>query len=417
MAQLIDDCFASAGRPISIAQAVALIAERVAVVARIETVPIGFADNRIAARDVFALNPLPNFDNSAMDGYAVRHADLASEGESRLALRGRIPAGSAPSAADLRGGAVRIFTGAPMPEGTDTVFMQEDVRLDGGDVWLPAGLKRGANRRRAGEDVPQGGLVIPAGRRLRPQDLAIAAAAGHASIDVRRSLRVAVFSTGDELIEPGAPLRPGAIFDANRVMISALLRRFGAEVCDLGILRDERAETAHALEEAARDHDLLLTSGGVSIGEEDHVKAAVESVGRLVFWRLAIKPGRPVAMGLVRDTPFVGLPGNPVAAYVTLLFVVRALVDRLGGAIHETPRALRTRAGFAHTKKRGRREFLRVFLALADDGEIEARAFPKEESGAFRSLTGSDGLAELADDVTALEIGDAVTFHPHAALW
>lgn len=417
MAQLSDDCFAFAGRPISIEQAVALIAERVQVVTGIETVPVALADNRITAGDVIALNPLPNFDNSAMDGYAVRHADLASEGESRLVLRGRIPAGAAPSAMDARGSAVRIFTGAPMPEGTDTVFMQEDVRLDGEDVVLPSGLRKGANRRRAGEDVPQGGLVIPAGQRLRPQDLAIAAAAGHASIDVRRRLRVALFSTGDELVEPGAPLRPGAIFDANRVMIAALLRRLGVEVCDLGILRDEKTTTARALAEAAQGHDLLLTSGGVSIGEEDHIKAAVESVGRLVFWRLAIKPGRPVAMGLVGDTPFVGLPGNPVAAYVTMLFVVRSLVDCLGGAQYEKPRAQLVRAGFAHSKKRGRREFLRVFLALADDGVIEARAFPKAASGALRSLTRSDGLAELADDVTVLAIGDMVAFHPHAALW
>jgi molybdopterin molybdotransferase len=312
---------------------------------------------------------------------------------------------------------VRIFTGAPMPADADTVFMQEDVRLAGDRVVLPPGLKPGANRRRAGEDVSRGDCVIPAGRRLRPQDLALAAATGFDSLSVRRPLRVALFSTGDELSEPGTALRPGAIHDSNRVMLGALLRRLGVTVADLGILRDEPEVLAHRLAAAAGDHDLILTSGGVSVGEEDHVKAAVEAVGRLAFWRLAIRPGRPVAMGQIGQKPFVGLPGNPVAAYVTLLFVVRPLIARLAGQTLAPPTPQSVRAAFGYRKKPGRREYLRVIVALGADGVVEARKYPKDGSAALTSLTESDGLAEVSDDAAGVSEGEIIRFYPHALLW
>ena len=417
MAQLTDDCFASTGAPMTVEDAVALMRERVSTVAGTETLPLARADDRIAAADCFALNDLPPFDNAAVDGYAVRHADLRAEGTTLLPLRGRVKAGAPADGMLAAREAVRIFTGAPMPRGSDTVFMQEDVRVEDGCVALPPGLKRGANRRPAGEDVVRGGLVIAAGRRLKPQDLALAAAAGHDRIAVRRRLRVALFSTGDELAEPGAALRPGMIHDANRVMLGALLTRLGAEVHDLGILRDEPAATIRRLAATSKDHDLVVTSGGVSTGEEDHVKAAVEACGRLVFWRLAIKPGRPVAMGVIGTTPFVGLPGNPVAVYVTLLFLVRPLLARLGGGIHEPVVPQPVRAAFRHRKKPGRREYVRVSLARAADGAIEARKFPRDGAGMLTSLTDSDGLAELADDAVAIDEGDAIGFYPHAFRW
>jgi molybdopterin molybdotransferase len=304
-----------------------------------------------------------------------------------------------------------------MPAGADTVFMQEDVRRDGDTVTLPAGLKRGSNARAAGEDIAHGACAIPAGRRLRPQDVALAAATGHDRIAVRTRLRVALFSTGDELAEPGRPLAPGAIHDSNRVMLAALLARFGVAVSDLGILRDEPAALAARLAAAARDHDLILTSGGVSTGEEDHVKAAVEAAGSLMFWRLAIKPGRPVAMGLVQGTPFVGLPGNPGAVYVTLLFVVRPLLARLGGAVDPPLVGQPVRAAFAYRKKSGRREFVRVSVTSAPDAVLEASKYPRDGAGVLSSLTESDGLVELADAVTTVTPGDILTFYPHAALW
>ena len=415
MAQLTDDCFAFGGTLMRIEEAVARIGERFPVIAGTETVPLHAADGRIAAQDLFAEHDLPPFANSAVDGYAVRHADLVPEAETVLPVTGRLPAGAAAPALAL-GSAIRIFTGAPMPPGADTVFMQEDVRLEDGRVGLPAGLKPGANARPAGEDLPRGALAIPAGRRLRPQDLALAAATGHAAITVRRRLRVAVFSTGNELAEPGARLPPGAIHDSNRVLLACLLARLGCETCDLGILRDDPATLPGHLARAAGDHDLILTSGGVSTGEEDHVKAAVEAQGRLVLWRLAVKPGRPVAAGLVAGTPFVGLPGNPVAVYVTLLFVVRPLLARLGGALYEPPLAVPVRSGFPYRKKQGRREFVRVTLVPGPDG-LEAKKFPRDGAGVLTSLTGSDGLVELPDDATGVAPGDTLAYYPHPLLW
>ncbi len=417
MAQLSDDCFAAGEAPMTIEEAVALIARRVCTVAGSETVPLARADGRIAAVDVLAPGDLPPFANAAVDGYAVRHAALMPDGETVLPLGARLTAGA--SAEGVRAGdaAVRIFTGAPMPHDADTVFMQEDVRVAGDRVALPPGLKPGANRRRAGEDVSRGDRIIPGGRRLRPQDLALAAATGFDSLAVRLPLRVALFSTGDELTEPGAALRPGAIHDSNRVMLGALLRRLGVAVADLGILRDEPRALALRLAAAAADHDLILTSGGVSVGEEDHVKAAVESVGRLAFWRLAIRPGRPVAMGQICQKPFCGLPGNPVAAYVTLLFVVRPLIARLAGHTLAPPMPQPVRAAFDYRKKPGRREYLRVSLGLGADGVVEARKYPKEGSAALTSLTESDGLAEVLDDATGVSEGEIIRFYPHALLW
>jgi molybdopterin molybdotransferase len=333
-----------------------------------------------------------------------------------LPVGGRVAAGAS-EPVTAAGRAVRIFTGAPMPQGADTVFMQEDVQASDGTVRLPAGLKRGANMRPAGEDIARQAVIIEKGRRLKPQDIALAAATGHEQIAVRRPLRVAIFSTGDELVEPGGRLGPAAIYDSNRIMLAAMLARLGVEVRDFGIMRDEPGALAERLAAAAEDNDLILSSGGVSMGEEDHVKAAVEATGQLVFWRLAIKPGRPLAMGMVRGTPFVGLPGNPAAAYVTFVYLVRPLLAHLGGATPQTPLALRVRSTFAGKKKTGRREFLRVNVSRAADGVLEARKFPKEGAALLTSLTTSDGLAELADDATGVAVGDMISFYPHDSFW
>ncbi|MGH1575219.1 molybdopterin molybdotransferase MoeA [Methylobacterium sp. P31] len=416
MAQLTNDCFAFGGKLMRIEEAVALIAERMPILADVEAVPLDRADGRICAHDVMAKNDLPLFANSAVDGYAVRHADLARDGGTILPLGGRLAAGAEPGIEEIAG-AVRIFTGAPMPKGADTVFMQEDVRAEGDRVYLPPNLKLGANTRPAGEDLPRGGLAIPAGRRLRPQDLALAAATGHTALAVRRRLRVALFSTGDELAEPGAALRPGQVYDSNRALLAALLKRLGVEVDDLGILRDDPALLKARLDAASGGHDLILTSGGVSTGEEDHVKGAVEALGRLVVWRLAIKPGRPIAIGLIGDKLFVGLPGNPVAVYVTLLFVVRPLLARLGGGATEVPVSWPVRAAFEYRKKSGRREYVRVCLARGTDGVPEARKFSREGAGVLTSLTESDGLVELPDDATTVAPGDMLAYYPHALLW
>ena len=415
MAQLSDDCFAFGGPLLSIEQVERLIAERVTPVAETETVALTEARGRVLAHDVIAPIDLPPFDNSAVDGYAVRHADLG-RAETTLSVVDRLTAGRAAARAVVSGEAIRIFTGAPMPAQADTVFMQEDVRLEGGKVIVPPGLKRGANRRLAGEDVAKGTVALAAGRRLQPQDLSLAAALGLQTLPVRRRVRAAIFSTGDEIVEPGASLPDAGLYDANRALLRALLARLDADVSDLGILRDDPAGLSERLAAAAARHDLVLTSGGVSTGEADYVRGAIEQSGKLVFWRVAIKPGRPVAMGVLQGAAFVGLPGNPVAVFVTFARVVRPLLLRLAGANPEPLLALPVISAFAYKKKKGRREYVRVALTRRADGAYEAHKHPQDGAGVISSLTATDGLAELDDDVTEIAVGQAIGFLPYALL-
>ena len=423
MAQLSDDCFAFSGPLMPVDEVERLIAARVSPVTETEKVGLADAHGRVLAADLIAPIDLPPFANSAVDGYAVRHADLAADGETRLRIADRVTAGRAAGPALAAGAAVRIFTGAPMPADADTVFMQEDCRVEDGHVVLPPGLTAGANRRLAGEDVRAGSCAMRAGCRMAPAHVAIAAALGAHALDVRRAVRVALFSTGDEVVEPGARLAAAKLYDANRPLLAGLLRRLGAAVTDLGILADDRAAIAAALAAAAADHDLVLTSGGVSTGEADHVRAAVEQVGSLVFWRVAIKPGRPVAMGVLpapgspgAAAAFVGLPGNPVAAFVTFVRVVRPLLLRLAGAAPVPLVALPVEAAFAYRKKKGRREYVRVSLARGADGVVRAEKYPREGAGVLSSLTETDGLAELGEEVTEIAPGATVGFLPYAIL-
>jgi molybdopterin molybdotransferase len=300
--------------------------------------------------------------------------------------------------------------------------MQEDVRVEDNAVIVPAGLARGANRRLAGEDLPARSVMLPAGRRLNEQDVALAAAVGLTALEVRRRVRVAVFSTGDEIVEPGAPRGAAALFDANRYLLAGLIDRLGASSTDLGILPDDRERLGRAIVAAAAGHDLVLTSGGVSTGEADHVRAAVEAIGKLVFWRVAIKPGRPVAMGVIpgahaaAGAAFVGLPGNPVAVFVTFARVVRPLLLRLAGAQAVPLLPLPVRAAFAYSKRKGRREYVRVKLARAADGGVDAYKHAQEGAGVLTSLTETDGLVELPEDVTTVAPGSTVGFLSYAAL-
>jgi len=421
MAQLTDDCFAFSGPLLRLDDMERLIGERIAPVKEVERVPIAQARGRVLAADLIAPLNLPPFDNSAVDGYAVRHADLKSGAATRLAISGRLTAGADDCLSLKPGEAIRIFTGAPMPAGADTVFMQEDVEVDGTAVVVPKGLKRGANRRLAGEDIAGGATALAAGTVLEPQHIALAAALGIAALDVRRPLRVAIFSTGDEVVEPGASLPRAAIYDANRYLLRELLERLRARVTDLGILADDPEPLAQALRAAAAGHDLIVTSGGVSTGEADYVRNAVEKIGSLVFWRVAIKPGRPVALGVIRaengeSAAFVGLPGNPVAVFVTFVRVVKVLLRRLSGARPQALVPLPVRAGFAYTKKKDRREYVRVALTRASDGELEALKHPQDGAGILTSLTQTDGLLEFPEETTAIAPGDRVGFLSYAVL-
>ena len=417
MAQLSEDCFAHGGPLMTTAEALALLAETVTPVSEAETVALSGALGRILAEDVVAPHDVPPHDNSAVDGYAVHFDDLDGGGETRLPVRGRATAGHPLDRPAERGEAVRIFTGALMPAGPDTVMMQEDCRLDGDQVVIPPGIRRGANRRTRGEDLRAASVALRHGQRLRPQDLGQAAACGWNSLTVSAPLRVALFSTGDELREPGAALDPGCIYDSNRYAITGLLQGLGCQVDDLGILVDDLDAIRDALEEAARSHDLIVTSGGVSVGEEDHVKQAVESLGRLHLWRLAIKPGRPIALGQVGRVPLVGLPGNPVAVVVTFVTIVRPMILRLMGGTDLTPHLFRVRAGFDHKKKKNRREWVRARLESDGDGGWRAVKFPREGAGILSSLVDSDGLVELPEEMTYLEAGSLVDFLPFSEVY
>ncbi len=412
MTQLSDDCFAFGGDLLSMAAALELLGERVVPVAESESVPLRRARGRFLAAPVIAPRAVPPHDNSAVDGYAVAFDDISPGETTVLPLVGRAAAGHPLERGDRRGEAVRIFTGAPMPRGLDTVLMQEDCQEQDGRVVIPPGIKRGANLRRTGEDITAGATVLEAGRRLRPQELGLAASLGLVELPVFRPLRVAIFSTGDEVRDPGQPLPPGGIYDANRFVLHALLEGLGANVTDLGILPDRAMVIGDALAAAARHHDLILTSGGMSTGEEDHVKAVVEVLGKLHFWRLAIKPGRPVALGQIGPVPFMGLPGNPVAVMVTFLMLARPFVLRLSGAADSAPRRFRVRAGFDYKKRSNRCEFVRARLQRSEDGGWVALKFPRDGAGILSSMVESDGLVEIGEGISRLEPGTAVEFLP-----
>ena len=412
MAQLSDDCFAFGGALLPLAEAHAQIAALFRPVTSVETVSLRDAPGRLLASDITASIDLPPQPNSAVDGYAFRHTDLASSGPTTLPVYGRTAAGQRPAAVPP-GHASRIFTGAVMPRGLDTVMMQEDCEATDTSVTLPPGLRRGANSRPIGEDITAGSRALPVGRRLTPPDLALIAALGLARVPVRTALRVAVFSTGDELMDPPGPLVPGRIYDANRAMLVGLLTRLGAVVEDCGILPDKADATAQALRDAAGQNDLLITSGGVSTGEEDHVRAAIETAGRLAFWRVGIKPGRPVALGEIAGTPLLGLPGNPVAALVTFSALGRPLFDRLAGGVYTPPPQFRAEAAFSYRKKPGRLEYVRVTL----DQHGIAHRYPKEGAGIITSLTESDALMALPEPLTELSPGDIAPIIPLGLLY
>ena len=411
MAQLKDDCFAFGGKLILVDDALSMLAERVKPIAATETIDIASGIGRFLAEDIRAPRSVPPYDNSAVDGYAVFFEDLSLRAKTRLPIRGRVAAGHPLKHAPNHGHAIQIFTGAPMPIGMDTVFMEEDCQVEDDTVILPPGLNKGSNRRLKGEDVKQNDLVISTGQRLRPQELGLAASVGYAKLKVFRLLKVAVFSTGDEVCDPSEKASEGSIFDANRFAVMGLLKDLGCKVTDLGIVPDDKNIIANTLKKAATNHDVVITSGGVSAGQEDHIKAAVERNGSIHFWRLSIKPGRPVALGQIANSAFMGLPGNPVAAMVTFMMLARPLLLKLNGAKNLKPRLFPVISGFDYNKKKGRREWVRANLERRGDCLV-AHRYVSEGSGILTSMVFADGLVELGEDQSNLHSGDPVNFLP-----
>jgi molybdopterin molybdotransferase len=342
-----------------------------------------------------------------MDGYAVRCADVPRAG-TRLPVTQRIPAGS--RAGPLQpGSAARIFTGAPLPDGADAVVMQEQCEVDGDTLTVGIRPETGANVNRAGQDIRRGAEVIAAGTRLLPQHIGLAASVGVAELDVYRPLRVAVFSTGDELVAPGQALAPGKIYNSNLFTATGLLRNLGCEVVDLGIVGDNFAATCDALVDAAAQADLILASGGVSVGEEDHVKPAVEHLGTLEMWKIAIRPGKPVAFGHVQGTPFLGTPGNPVSLFVTFLLFARPFILRCQGLSDVHPRPIRVELAADWPRADTRREFARARLDPGADGVLRVQLYPSRSSAVLSSVTWADGLAIMPES-TPLKAGEQVDF-------
>lgn len=378
-----------------------------------ESVPLAAALGRILAEPVVSRISVPAWDNSGMDGYALRMSDLSGEG-AQLPVSQRIPAGSA--AMPLQPGTTaRIFTGAPVPEGADTVIMQESCCVDGDLVRFNQLPKLGANIRRAGEDIQAGSEIIPAGVRLLPQHLGLAASVGVGELSVKRRLRVAVLASGDELLMPGEPMQPGKIYNSNLFTAIGLLQSLGCEVVETGQVEDTLEATKKALTEAASKADLVLASGGVSVGEEDHVKPAVEALGSLDMWKIAIRPGKPLAFGHIGATPFIGSPGNPVALYVTFLLLARPFILKMMGASDCLPKSVRVKSGFTWAKPDKRREFHRARLQKAADGSDEVIVHPSRSSAVLSSVTWADGLVNIAEG-QQIAPGDLVEYLSFAEL-
>lgn len=411
MTRLARDCFAHGGDRISVAQALALLEARTTPVVGVEAVPLRTAAGRVLAETLVSPRDVPAFDNAAVDGYAFAASPSSTaEGASLRLLPGRAAAGHPYRERVPPGAALQVLTGAMMPDGADTVALQEEVELTAATVTVPAGLRAGANRRRAGEDVAAGSTVLEPGARLRPQEIGLAAELGRDRLEVHAPLRVAILSCGDELVEPGAPPREGSVFDANRYILHSLLRDLPVQHTDLGILPDEPSTVGAALERAARDHDVILASGGASRGAEDHVVRSVAERGRLDFWQIAMKPGRPLAFGHLGEAVFIGLPGNPVAAMVCFLLFARPVLLRLGGAGWSPPRAFRVPAAFASRKKPGRSEYLRARLHEDPRHGLVACRIEREGSGILTSMVEAHGLVELPPEVERVTEGDPVRF-------
>jgi molybdopterin molybdotransferase len=371
------------------------------------TVGLLQAQGRVLAQTVTSPINVPGFDNSAMDGYALHVTDIASEASS-FAVVQRIAAGQT-GVALAPNTAARIFTGAPIPEGCNVVVPQEHTTESNGSIFLTQQVNLHQHIRRKGEDITKDDTVLVCGQRMGPAQLAMLASIGVAAVNVFRQLKVGVFFTGDELTEPGQPLAPGAIYNSNRYAINGLLKQLGCEVSDYGIVRDSAQATRDALQQAASENDIVMTCGGVSVGEEDHVKAAVIALGQLDLWQISMKPGKPLAYGKVGQADFIGLPGNPVSAFVTFLLMARPFLLKRMGATDTALRYLTAEAAFNWPRPDRRREFLRAKLERNALGQDTLQLWPNQGSGVMSSLAWADGLVDLPAE-TQIKVGDKVQY-------
>lgn len=417
MTTVFDSCFSTPGKMIPLNEARKILNENVKAITPPQKLPLRQCVGKILAEDVRSPLNVPAHDNSAMDGYGVRFEDLNSQGETTLPVTARIAAGHPLGRDHTAGEALRIFTGAPIPKGCDTIIIQENATQTPGFVTFPKGAvsHKGANFRKAGEDIESGRILFNKGRKLRAADIGVAASIGCSELVVHTPLKIAIFSTGDEIIDVAQPLEQGCVYDSNRYSVMAMLDNLGCMVTDLGILPDNLDEITQALDKAASSHDIIFTSGGVSLGEEDHVKAAVSKLGRIDFWRIAIKPGRPIAIGEINQKTFIGLPGNPVATLVTFMTIARPLLLGLSGCSDITTRTYKVPANFEFNHKGGRFEWQRASLKNTPDGPV-VELFHTTGSGILTSMVHSDGLVEISDEARHIKPGDLVDFIPFSEM-
>ncbi len=414
-----DDCFAFDGKRLLHHEALGILKDRLPTIADKEQIPLSQATGRTLAEQITSNANVPSYDNSAVDGYAFNFEDYQKQ-DGEFPVSDRIAAGETSLANLQQGTAIRIFTGAKIPDGADTVAMQEDctASADGGSpgqdrVLIPTGLKRGANLRKAGEDLKMGEAIASAGSILRPQELAAIASIGIDQIRVYAKLRVALVSSGDEIIRPGTHIHSGQVYDSNHFLLLGLLNRLNVKVTDLGILPDDAKAVDETLSQAARDHDVILTTGGASLGEEDHLIATLDKLGTRHMWQLAIKPGRPMSFGQIGNSFVFGLPGNPVAVFVCFLLYARPSLLRLGGSDWVEPQRYPVPAGFdLPSKKPDRREFWRGWLETQEDGSVRAMKFSRDGSALVSGLREATGLLEIAEDVQSVQKGDLLSFIP-----
>ena len=399
---------------ISVDQARAFILDRARVVCETEVVDVAESLGRVLANGHVSPIDVPGYANSAMDGYAVRSEDFKDKGEVRLKITQRITAGVLGGSIGS-GEAARIFTGAPIPVGADAVVMQERCAVDGDFVLIPGPVPAGDSIRPRGNDIVAGREVLPRGLRMRPQEMGLAASVGLDRLSVIRRLKVAIFSTGDELVKPGEPLPEGKIYNSNRYTLKGLLTALGCEILDLGMVEDRLDATQTALKEAAARADVIVTSGGVSVGEEDHVRAAVESTGHIELWRVAVKPGKPLAYGRIGETDFLGLPGNPVSTLVTFCLFVRPFLLKRQGAADVLPKSYPVRAAFEWRKAAKRREFARARLTREDGQLPAAEIYAKQGSDVLTSTVWAEGVVEIPEGVK-IQPGDTILYYSFADL-
>lgn len=417
--KLADDCFVHDKDRLRHDEALKILREQMQTIVGNETISLNQANRRILAKDVIATRNIPAFDNSAVDGYAFSYADFEPTG-GFFPLTARIAAGDTGEIELPAFSAARIFTGAKMPEGANTIAMQEDCEpheQDGSNyIAIPAGLKKGANCRLAGEDVAQDEVVAKSGIKLRPQDLAAIASTGTNEIEVYKPLKVGLLSSGNEILRPDEPFENGKVYDANHFMLQGLLENSNAHITDLGVCPDNAEHVNKLLKSAATKYDIIISTGGASKGEEDYFVDALSTLGKCHLWQLAVKPGRPMSFGQIKDTLVFTLPGNPVAAFVCFLLYVRPSLNSLSGGEWIAPRRYQIPAGFSLKSKPDRREFLRGFIKEDENSNATAMKFDRDGSGLITGLRESSGLIEISEETTSVNSSDLVNFIPFSEL-